>query len=131
MESTISISKVLKGGAIAAFIAAGLNNVWSLLANAMGATIPASFVIATTLASIIPLMIGSVVYFLLIRYASKGYLFWLILTIGFTLFSFFPVFNTTQLADGTLTDSTFPLLVGPMHAISGFLAAWGIPRWSK
>ncbi|HNP75793.1 MAG: DUF6069 family protein [Cyclobacteriaceae bacterium] len=131
MNSTLSISQALKGGAIAAFIAAGANNVWSLIANALGATIPAQFVIAVTLASIIPMILGSLVYFLLMKYATRGFAIWMILSIGFTLVSFFPVFNTTQLADGTPTDSTFPLLVGPMHAISGFLAVWGIHRWSK
>ena len=132
MESTnVTLLKALKGGAIAGLIGAGLNNIWALIANALGATVPSGFALAVTMSSILPLLIGALVYFLLVKFAPKGYLIWLVLSIGFTLLSFFPVFNTPQLPDGTLLDSTFPLLVGPMHAISGFLAAWGIPKWGR
>ncbi len=127
----ITFLKALKGGAIAGLMGAGLNNIWSLIANAMGSTIPPGFALAVTMSSIFPLLIGAVIYFLLKKYTSKGTVIWLALTIGFTLLSFFPVFNTTQLPDGTVLDSTFPLLVGPMHAISGFLGIWGIPKFSK
>ena len=127
----ITFIKALKGGAIAGLIGAGLNNIWTLIANALGSTVPPGFVMAVTMASIFPLLIGAIIYFFLKKYASRGTMIWLAVSIGFTLFSFFPVFNTTQLADGTIVDSTFPLLVGPMHAISGFLAIWGIPKWSK
>jgi hypothetical protein len=127
----ITFIKALKGGAIAGLIGAGLNNIWTLIANALGSTVPPGFVMAVTMASIFPLLIGAIIYFFLKKYTSKGTMIWLAVSIGFTLFSFFPVFNTTQLADGTIVDSTFPLLVGPMHAISGFLAIWGIPKWSK
>ena len=127
----ISFLKVLKGGAIAGLIGAGLNNIWSLIANAMGATIPPGFAMAVTVSSIFPLLIGALIYFLLQKYTAKGAIIWSVLTIGFTLLSFFPVFNTPQLPDGTLLDKTFPLLAGPMHVISGFLAFWGIPKFSK
>jgi len=127
----LTFLKALKGGAIAGLIGAGLNNIWSLMANAMGASIPPGFAFAVTMSSIFPLLVGAVIYFLLQKYTSKGTVIWLALTIGFTLVSFFPVFNTPQLPDGTVLDNTFPLLVGPMHAISGFLGIWGIPKFSK
>jgi hypothetical protein len=127
----VPFAQALKGGAIAGLIAAGLNNIWSLIAGAIGATIPTGFFIPVTVSSIFPLLIGAMIFFALMKYAPKGKTIWLVLSIGFTLLSFFPVFNTPQLPDRTLLDSTFPLLVGPMHAISGFLAAWGIPRWSR
>ena len=127
----ITFIKALKGGAIAGLIGAGLNNIWTLIANALGSTVPPGFVMAVAMASIFPLLIGAIIYFFLKKYSSKGTMIWLAVSIWFTLFSFFPVFNTTQLADGTIVDSTFPLLVGPMHVISGFLAIWGIPKWSK
>jgi hypothetical protein len=132
MESTnITLVKALKGGAIAGAIAVGINNIWSLIAGAMGATIPPGFVVPVIMASIVPLLIGAVIFFALIKYAPKGDVIWLVVSIGFTLYSFYPVWNTAQLPDGTILDHTFPLLAGPMHAFSGFLGAWGIPRFSK
>lgn len=130
-QQQLTIVKALKAGAIAGLIGAGLNNIWSLIAGALGATIPAGFAIAVSMSSIVPLLIGSIIFFALMRFVKIGYTIWLVLGIGFTLFSFYPVFNTPQLPDGTVLDSTFPMLVGPMHVISGFLAVWGIPKWSK
>ncbi len=127
----ITFVKALRGGAIAGLLGVGLNNIWSLVANALGATIPPGFALATTVSSLFPVVVASVIYFLLVRFSEKGYLLWLAVSIAFTLFSFYPVFTTTQLPDGTIVDETFPLLAAPMHVISGFLAVWGIPRWSK
>ncbi len=127
----LTIRQALKGGAIAGLISAGLNNIWTLIAGAIGATIPAGFFGPVTISSIFPLLIGSIIFFLMIKFLPKGNIFWLVLSIGFTLISFYPVFNTPALPDGTQLDDTFPLLVGPMHAISGLLAAWGIPKWAK
>ena len=125
-----TLVNALKAGAIAALIGAGLNNIWSFVAGAMGATIPPGFIIPITISSFLPVLVGALIFFGLSK-LSKGLTIWYALGIGFTLISFFPVFNTPQLPDGTPLDSTFPLLVGPMHAISGFLATWGIPKWSK
>jgi len=127
----ISFVQFLKAGLIAGLIGAGLNNIWSMIAKALGATIPPNFLVPITLSSIVPLLIGASLLFVMVKFLSKGKLIWTVLSIGFVLFSFYPVFNTPQLPDGTLLDDTFPLLVGPMHAISGFLAVWGIPKWSK
>lgn len=123
--------QALKGGAIAGVIAAGANNIWSLIANALGATIPPGFVVPVTMSSIFPLIIGSIIFFALMKYSPKGKTIWLAVCVVFTLLSFFPVFTTPQLPDGTLLDSTFPILAGPMHAISGFLAIWAIPKFAK
>jgi hypothetical protein len=130
-ENQLTFLKALKGGAIAGLIGAGLNNIWSLIANALGATIPSGFAVAVTMSSIFPLLIGAILFFVFVRYVPKGKLIWIGLAIAFTLYSFYPVYTTTQLPDGTVLDDTFPLLAGPMHVISGFLAVWGIPRWSK
>jgi hypothetical protein len=129
--ANLTLVKALKGGAIAGLIGAGINNIWSLIANALGSTIPPNFVIAVTMSSLFPLLIGAILFFVFIRYVPKGNLVWIALSIAFILVSFYPVFNTPQLPDGTVMDDTFPLLVGPMHVFSGFLAVWGIPRWSK
>jgi hypothetical protein len=127
----ISFVQVLKAGFIAGLIGAGLNNLWSIIAKSLGATIPPNFLVPITISSILPVVIGAILFFVMVKFLSKGKLIWMAISIGFVLFSFFPVFNTPQLPDGTLLDDTFPLLVAPMHAISGFLAVWGIPKWSK
>jgi len=129
--TNLTFVQALKGGFIAGIIAAGLNNIWALIAQALGVTIPAGFVFPVTVSSIFPLVIGAVIYFLLVRFASKGKIIWIIISVGLTVLSFVPVFNTPQLPDGTVLDRTFPLLVGPMHVISGFLAVWAIPKFSK
>lgn len=132
MQNTeINFGRVLKAGLIAGFIGVGLNNIWSLIAGALGATIPPAFAIAVTISSLLPVVVGSLIYFVLARYVPKGQLIFLILGAGFLLFSFFPVFNNPQLPDGTVMDETFPLLVGPMHVFSGVLALYGIPKWSR
>jgi hypothetical protein len=130
-ENQLTFLKALKGGAIAGLIGAGINNIWSLIANALGATIPPSFAIAVTMSSIFPVLIGAILYFVFVRYVPKGKVVWISLAVAFILFSFYPVFSNPQLPDGKMLDETFPLLVGPMHIFSGFLAVWGIPRWSK
>jgi len=130
-ENQLTFLKALKGGAIAGLIGAGLNNIWSLIANALGATIPSGFALAVTMSSIFPLLIGAILFFVFVRFVPKGKLVWIAFSVAFILFSFYPVFSNPQLPDGTLMDETFPLLAGPMHVISGFLAVWGIPRWSK
>jgi len=130
-ENQLTFLKALKGGAIAGLIGAGINNIWSLIANALGATIPPNFAIAVTMSSIFPVLIGAILYFVFVRFVPKGKAVWISLAIAFILFSFYPVFSNPQLPDGTILDDTFPLLVGPMHIFSGFLAVWGIPRWSK
>jgi hypothetical protein len=130
-ENQLTFLTALKGGAIAGLIGAGLNNMWSLIANALGATIPSGFVLAVTMSSIFPLLIGAILYFVFVRFVPKGKLVWIGLAVAFALFSFYPVFSNPQLPDGTMMEDTFPILAGPMHLISGFLAVWGIPHWSK
>ncbi|MBL7851707.1 MAG: hypothetical protein JNN04_12455 [Cyclobacteriaceae bacterium] len=130
-NSEINFGRVLKAGFIAAFIGVGLNNIWSLIAGVLGATIPPAFAIAVTISSLLPVVVASLVYFVLARYLAKGPLIFTVLGVGFLLFSFFPIFNNPQLPDGTVMDDTFPLLVAPMHVFSGVLALYGIPKWSR
>lgn len=130
-ENQLTFIKALKAGFIAALIGAGINNIWTLIANALGATIPPGFAVAVTISSILPTTIGALLFFIAVRFIPNGKMVWIVLSVFFICVSFYPVFNTPQLPDGTVLDSTFPLLVGPMHIFSGFLAVWGIPRWSK
>lgn len=129
--NSINLSKALKAGLIAGLIGAGINHIWSFIAALLGATIPPGFALAITISSVLPILIGAFLFFIFKRYVPKGQLLWMVLSIAFVLFSFYPVFTTTQLPDGTVLDDSFPLLAGPMHLFSGFLAIWGIPKWSK
>lgn len=127
----VTLINALKGGAIAGLIGAGVNNLWSLVANSLGATIPLGFALAVTMSSLFPVLIGSVIFYGLVKFLSKGKTIWYAVAAAVTLLSLFPVFNSPKLPDGTVMDATFPLLAAPMHFLSGFLATWGIPRWSK
>lgn len=130
-ENQITFKNTSKAGLIAGLIGAGVNNSWSFVAALLGATIPPGFAIAVTISSLLPVILGSVLFFVMVRFLSKGRLIWQVVSILFVFVSFYPVFTTPQLPDGTVLDATFPLLTGPMHAFSGILAVWGIPKWSK
>ncbi len=132
MENTsIQFSRVLKAGLIAGFFGMGLNNLWTLIAPLFGATVPPGFVVPVTISSLLPVIAGSLLYFILVRFLKKGERYFIILGVAFLLFSFFPIFNTSVLPDGTVVDETFPVLVAPMHIFSGALALYGIPTWSR
>ncbi len=130
MRNEVTFVSVLKAGGIAGIIGAGFNNLWSLVAYALGATIPAGFAIAIVFSSVLPVLVGSVVYFMLVKFIPRGRTVWIALGLGLLVASFYPVADPPPFQDGTLPDETFPLLVGPMHIISGGLALWGIPRWT-
>jgi len=130
-NKNINFGPVFKAGLIAGFIGMGANNLWSLAAAALGATIPPGFFLGVIISSLIPVIMASLIYFVLARYIPKGEMIFIIVGILFIMFSFYPIFNTPQLPDGTPLDETFPLLAGPMHIISGALALYGIPKWSR
>lgn len=130
-KSNIQFGPVIKSGLIAAFLGIGINNIWSLVAAAFGATIPPAFALSVTIASLLPVVVASLIYFVLARYVPKGELVFAVAGVLFLLFSFFPILNNPQLPDGTVVDDTFPLLVAPMHVFSGALALYGIPKWSR
>ncbi len=130
-QQTITFSKALKAGFIAGLIGAGLNNVWSFVAQALGSDVPAGFPIFITISSFLPVLIGAILFFILVKFIPSGKIIWLSVGIGFLLFSFYPAFTATELGDGVPVGNGFPLLVAPMHLISGVLAIWGIPKWSK
>lgn len=130
-QSNITILKAIKGGLIAGLIAAGLNNLWSLAAQALGSVPPLGFPIAVTMSSVFPLMIAAILYFLLLKFLSRGYLIFIVISVVFTLFSFYPIIAMTEMPDGTPVGEGFILLTLPMHIIAAALAVFGIPKFSK
>ena len=131
MGLDVTFLKAIKGGLIAGLFGAGLNNLWSLVAQALGSATPPGFPIAVTMSSIFPLMIGAILYFLLVKFSDKGYLIFVLIAVVFTLFSLYPTILITEMPDGSPLGDGFTMLTLPMHLISGALAVWGIPKFSK
>jgi hypothetical protein len=131
MGTEVTFLKAIKGGLISGLIGAGLNNLWSLLAQALGSVPPPGFPIAVTMSSVFPLMVGSILYFLLVKFSDKGHRIFVVTAVVFTLFSLYPIISMTEMPDGTPLVEGFKLLTLPMHLISGALAVWGIPKFSK
>jgi hypothetical protein len=125
-----TFGKVVKAGAIAGFIGAGLNNIWSFIAQSFGSVPPPGFPIAITISSVLFVVIGAILYFVLVKFLAKGELIWII--VG-ALFAIVSCYGPTQptMPDGSATPQGFALLAIPMHIISGIVAIWGIPKWSK
>jgi hypothetical protein len=127
---TLTFGKSVKAGFTAGLIAAGVNNIWSIVAQAVGSVPPPGFPVAVTLSSIFSLVIGSIVYFFLVKNLRHGYNIFLLLAIVFTLVGFYPLFQD-QMPDGTPMPERFLLLAGPMHIFAAAIAIWGYNRFSR
>lgn len=125
-----SFLQALKGGLISGVIAAVLNSIWNIVAQQFGSVAPPNFAMAVIMASIIPLMVGAIVYFLLVKFTAKGAIIFLVVGIIFTLASMGGPFQT-QMPDGSPAPQGFPLLTVPMHIIAGAVALWGIPKFAR
>jgi Family of unknown function (DUF6069) len=125
-----TIVQSLKGGLIAGVIAASLNLAWNFIAQSMGSVAPPNFTIAVIMSSILPLVLGGVFYFLLLKFTGKGKMIFLIVSGVFTLLSLFGPMQPVM-PDGTPTPEGFAMLTIPMHIIAGGAAMWGIPKFAK
>jgi Family of unknown function (DUF6069) len=125
-----TIVQSLKGGLIAGVIAAAGNSAWNFIAQAMGSVAPPNFAVAVVMASIVPLVLGGVFYFLLAKFTAKGKMIFLIVSGVFTLLSLYSPMQPVM-PDGTATPEGFALLALPMHIIAGGAAMWGIPKFAK
>lgn len=128
MNKSITFSKVIKAGFLAGLISAAINTIWNQLGifvmNISG--LPKGFSVAVVMSSILPVLFASIIYFLLIRNFTRGYLLYMFLGVSFMLLSNFPAFEVT-LPDGTPTPANFALLVIPMHFVAGLSALYLIP----
>lgn len=120
----VTIGSAIRAGGIAGLLGAGLNNVWSILAQAMGSVPPPGFPIAVTVSSVFPMLIAAVGFFAAVKLMTRGRQVYQVLAIVLTLYSLYPLFTLTP----PVGTSGFIRLVAPMHGISGMLATWGIPR---
>ncbi|SHH96598.1 hypothetical protein SAMN04488109_6292 [Chryseolinea serpens] len=128
--TTLTFGKAVRAGGIAGLLAAGLNNIWSLLAQAMGSVPPPGFPFAVTVSSIFPLLVGAMLYFMLVRFFPKGALLYTAVAVLFLLLSLYPTLYYARL-DNMPPTKGFTLLTLPMHLIAGGLGIWGIPKFSR
>ena len=90
-----TITQALKGAAISAAIAVVLNHIWNQVATNVFSTqgVPGPWLLMLTLSSIIPLLLGGLVYFLLEKYTSNGTKIFIGLALVLTVFSIFGNFK--------------------------------------
>jgi uncharacterized protein YneF (UPF0154 family) len=126
-----SIFKILKASFQGGLIAAGINISWlfileySLKINGL----PNGFPIAVVISSILPILIGAIVYYFLQRNFKEANRLFIFIGASFTALSLFPSFAAT-LPDGTQTPEYFALLTIPMHFIAGFVGLFYITQKS-
>ena len=121
----------LRGGLISGVIAAVINGVWNLAAQPLlNIQVPLIGLVQTTMASILPMLFGGILFFLLAKFTGKGKMIFVVISAVFTIVS---LYGTVQpvLPDGTPAPDGFTLLTMPMHLIAGAVAIWGIPKFSK
>ena len=121
----------LRGGLISGVIAAVINGVWNLAAQPLlNIQVPLIGLVQTTMASILPMLFGGILFFLLAKFTGKGKMTFVVISAVFTIVS---LYGTVQpvLPDGTPAPDGFTLLTMPMHLIAGAVAIWGIPKFSK
>jgi hypothetical protein len=127
---SVTLIGAMKAGLIAGCITAVLNLVWYYIATAMGSVPPPAFIAPIIFSSIIPVLVGAALYYVLVRFTTKGKMIWIILATVFALVSLFPTF-ATSLPDGSPVPTGFTLLTLPMHLITGLVAIFIIPRFSR
>jgi hypothetical protein len=126
-----SILKVLKAASQGGLIAAGINISWLfILEYSFKITgLPNGFPIAVVISSILPILIGAIVYFFLQKNFKEANKLFIFIGASFTALSMFPSFAVT-LPDGTPTPEHFALLTIPMHFVAGFVGLFYITQRS-
>ena len=125
-----TFKQAIVGGLISGVIAAPLNEIWDFIAVAFGSIAPPNFMVAVVISSIVSLLIGAVLYFLLMKYSKRGRMIFLAVSTVFTLLSLYATMQPVM-PDGSATPHGFALLTIPMHLIAGGVAMWGIPKYSN
>ena len=125
------ISRFLLGGLIAGVAATILNNIWLLVYPlTTGNEVPEIINIGSvTASSILGLLVGGFVYFLLHRLTQKGTFIFISAGVVFTFLSLMGPINMTELPDGNAAPEGFTLLTIPMHLIAGLASVIITPKW--
>jgi|694.fasta_scaffold05284_25 hypothetical protein len=127
-----SLIAIIKAALQGSLIAAGLNIAWLFGVEYYLSiqNLPKGFQVAVVLATIIPILLGSVLYFLLAKNFTEGKRLFLFIGAGFTALSMFPSFQAT-LPDGNLVPEHWALITVPMHFIAGGIGLYYITEKFK
>ncbi len=132
MANEITFSQSYKAALQGGLVAAGINIAWLyILEFSIGVgELPKGFAVAVVLSSIIPLFAGASLYVILCKNFLKGEMLFLLLSVGFTIFSLFPSFQTT-LPEGNLAPKNFALLTVPMHFFAAVIGLYFLLKKHK
>ena len=135
MDSTQSgpgIREFVKAGLIAALSAAVLNNLYNLIYTVItGIDVSAVVNIASvTTASFIPILVGTLVYFVLTKVTARADMIFIGGAAALTILSLMGPLSPT-LPDGSATPPGFAALTIPMHFVAGLACILVLPRISR
>ena len=126
-ESIATYKNTLRAAIRGSLIAAGINIAW-LFSLEFGLNIsglPKGFPLAVVLSTIIPVLLGAVLYVVFVKNFLKGEVMFLLLAAGFALLSIFPSFEPI-LPDGQAAPANFALLTVPMHFFAAVIGVYYI-----
>lgn len=129
-STRLPINKIAVGTLITGALTAVVNNVYggvftAITGNSHALVGPVSI----TLASLIPMLLAGLAYFILTRFAGdRANLIFVIGALVLTVLSFGGALGG-QLPDGSTPPAFFAALTLPMHIIAGGLAAFALPRF--
>ncbi|MCG9880142.1 MAG: hypothetical protein MH472_06035 [Bacteroidia bacterium] len=125
--ASTTYKNVLKAAFRGSLIASGINIAWlyslEFLLKISG--LPKGFPLAVVLSTIIPLLLGAILYVVFVKNFKKGEVMFLMLASGFTLLSLFPSFEP-MLPDGNPAPENFALLTVPMHFFAAVIGVFYI-----
>lgn len=126
-----SIFNILKAAFQGGLISAGINISWLfILEYALKINgLPQGFPVAVVISSILPILLGALVYFFLQKHFKEANRLFIFIGASFTALSLFPSFAPV-LPDGNQSPEYFALLTIPMHFIAGFVGLFYITQRS-
>jgi hypothetical protein len=127
-----SFTQSLKAGLFAGLISVALNNMWGFIAPLISGHPNPEAIHAgvISVASLLPIIIGSIVFFLVHKYTPKGNLIFMIVSVVVFIVTAGGPFEA-KMPDGTVTPEGFAMLTFPMHIFSTIAAMWGIPKFAQ
>ena len=129
IHEKVTFWKSLKSGFKGGLIGAGVNIGWlfslSYLLNITG--LPKGFPVAVVFSTLIPTLLGALLYAFLMINFKKGNLLFYLLAVGFTVLSVFPSFMPL-LPDGSAAPANFAILTVPMHFFAALVAVFYIAK---